>query len=217
MIELSRDGDVHVVTMNAEPNTVQPTFVAAMHDALDEVEASGTGAIVLTGIGKSFNVGLDVPVVMSLQGEDAKSFGRNLMRMMERLLIGPIPSVAAINGHAFAAGAFIALACDFRIMRADRGWMCISEIDVGVPIGPPLMNILRNKLAAQVVAEAVLTGKRYAADDAIAAGFADGAASEEELLGVAVKRASELAAKERGIMTTLKKQLWADVAANLWT
>ena len=154
---------------------------------------------------------------MSLKGDDSKAFGSGLMNVFKRLSVGPTPVVAAINGHAFAAGAFLAMACDFRVMREDRGWICISEVDVGVPIGPPLMNILRNKLSANVMAEAVLTGKRYAATDAIAAGFADEAASEADLLGAAIKRAAELASKEAGIMATLKKQLWAPIGDALPT
>lgn len=215
MIECTRDGDVHVVTMDADPNTVHPAFVTAMNEAFDGIEAAKGGAIVLTGRGKTFNAGLDVPVVMALEGDAARAFGENLMRLMRRLLIGPVPVVAAVNGHAFAAGAFLALACDFRYMRADRGWMCISEIDVGVPIGAPMMNILRAKLPPRSAAEAVLTGRRYAAEEAIAAGFADGSAPEPELLGLAVRHAAGLAAKERGIMARLKKTLWADVAGRL--
>ncbi len=215
MIRISRDGDVQIVTMDAEPNTVQPAFVTAMNDAFDQIEAAKAGAIVLTGTGKTFNSGLDVSVVMSLQGDDARLFGENLMRLMRRLLIGPIPVVAAINGHAFAAGAFLAMACDFRFMRADRGWICISEIDVGVPIGAAMMSIIRAKLPARSAVEAVLTGRRYAAGEAIAAGFVDGSAAEPDLLGVALERAAELARKERGIMTKLKKTLWADVAGHL--
>lgn len=137
------------------------------------------------------------------------------MHMTRRLLVGPIPVVAALNGHAFAAGAFLALSCDFRIMREDRGWICISEIDVGVPIGAAMMHILRSKLPVQTAAEAALTGKRYAAPDAIAAGLADASAPEAELLGTAVKYAAVLAAKEGGIMATLKRQLWDDVAAKV--
>jgi enoyl-CoA hydratase/carnithine racemase len=215
MIEVSRDGDVHIVTMTAEPNTVQPAFVSAMHEALDEIETAGAGAIVLTGTGKTFNAGLDLSVLKSLKGDDARGFGKTWMRALERLLVGPIPTVAAVNGHAFAAGAFLAMSCDFRFMRADRGWMCISEVDVGVAIGTPMMNILRRKLPAKVVGEAVLTGKRYAADDAIAAGFADGAASESDLLGVAIKHAAMLATKESRIIAKLKETLWADIAAGL--
>lgn len=218
MIELTQEGDVHVVTMTAEPNTVQPGFLAAMHAVLDEVDAacaSGPGAIVLTGVGKTFNSGLDVPVVMSLEGDDAKRFSHEIMRLMGRLLVGPVPTVAALNGHAFAAGAFLALACDFRVMRADRGWFCVPEVDVGVPIGRPMMGILRAKVPARVAAESSLTGRRYTGEEALEAHFADALASEEGLLPAAIERATVLGAKKRDIMHGVKRTLWHDVAAGL--
>ena len=210
MIDLTRDGDVHVATMNFEKNAVNPAFVEAMHDALDRVEAEckGPGALVLTGAGKFFCSGLEVETVMRLQGEDATRFFGGVLSLTKRLLVGPVPVVAAVNGHAFAAGAFLAMACDFRVMRADRGWICISEVDVGVPIGAGMMNLLRAKLPPPVLAEAVLTGRRYAGPEAVAAGFADATASEADLLADAVKRAAELATKERGIFGKLKRTLW---------
>ncbi|MFT4571509.1 MAG: enoyl-CoA hydratase/carnithine racemase [Hyphomicrobiaceae bacterium] len=215
MIEISQDGAVHIITMTAEPNTVQPAFVTAMNDALDQSEAAGAGAIVLTGKGKTFNAGLDVEALMAMAPDQLEAFGPGLMQMLTRLLTGPIPTVAAINGHAFAAGAFLALACDFRFMRDDRGWICISEVDVGVPVGKPLMTLLRRKVPTTTAAEAVLTGKRYNASDAIAAGFADVAAPQADLLSLATARGAELASKEKGIMANLKKTLWEDVAAAL--
>lgn len=215
MIELTREGDVHRITMTAEPNTVQPDFLAAMHDALDRVEAacSDAGALVLTGAGKSFNTGLDVPVVMGLQGADARRFSSEIMRLMQRLLTGPVPSVAALNGHAFAAGAFLALACDFRVMRADRGWFCISEIDAGVPIGSPMMTLLRAKLAPDVASRAVLTGHRFTGEEALEARIVDALASDAELLPAATERAALLASKERSITSKLKRTLWEDAGA----
>lgn len=72
---------------------------------------------------------------MALKGEEMVRFGNTMGQIMERLLLAPIPTVAAINGHAFAAGAFLALACDYRIMREDRGWICISEVDAGLGVG----------------------------------------------------------------------------------
>ncbi len=217
MIELTRDGDVHLITMTAEPNTVQPDFLDAMHGALDEVDAActGAGALVLTGTAKSFNVGLDVPVVTSLEGDAAKRFSTEIMRLMKRLLVGPVPTVAALNGHAFAAGAFLALACDFRVMRGDRGWFCVSEVDVGVPIGAPMMAVLRAKLPPHAASRAVLTGHRYTGEEALADHIVDAIAGENELLDVARERAAMLGSKERDILHKLKRTLWYEVGEAL--
>ncbi len=215
MIDLERDGAIHVVTMNHGPNVIDPPWQARMLEVLDAVEADceGEAGLVLTGEGKFFSNGLHVEVLMGLEGEDMARFGASMQQIMGRLLTLPVPTVAAVNGHAFAAGAFLALACDYRIMREDRGWICISEVDAGVPIGAPMMALLRSKVPAATAREAVLSGKRYAADEAIAAGFADGKAPEDELVADAKALAQSLAGKERRIFGTLKRQLNAEVAA----
>jgi enoyl-CoA hydratase/carnithine racemase len=97
VLELSRDGDIHIITMNDGKNTVQPAFVARMNALLDEVEAESDGpsALVLTGTDKFFCNGLDIGVVMSLQGDDRRAFGEGMSRLTRRLLAGPIPTIAA--------------------------------------------------------------------------------------------------------------------------
>ena len=214
---MTRDGDVHILTLSDGPNLLDQVSADALHARLDEVQAAcqGPGALVLTGRGKFFSNGLDLPVVMGYQGEDQKRFGRTMGRLFGRLITFPTPTVAALNGHAFAGGALLAIACDYRIMREDRGWLCMSEVDAGVPIAPPLMGLLRAKLPATTLRDAVLAGKRFSAAEAVAAGYADGHAPEADLLAHAVKHAAELATKERGIFATLKKTLWGDVARGL--
>ena len=101
----------------------------------------------------------------------------------------------------------MALSCDYRIMREDRGWFCVSEVDVGVPIPPAMMGILQGKLPANTARDALLTGKRYTADEAIAAGIADSKAPIDELMEQAKTLASQLGTKEPGIFKTLK-QTW---------
>ncbi|MDP6979975.1 MAG: enoyl-CoA hydratase/isomerase family protein [Myxococcota bacterium] len=215
MIDLERDGAIHVVTLNDGPNTVYPEWQERMLEVLAAIEADceGDAGMVLTGHGKFFCSGLNVEVVMGLEGEARGRFSRSMMEIMRRLLLLPVPTVAALNGHAFAAGAFLALACDYRVMRADRGWFCISEVDVGVPIGAPMTNLLKAKVTPQVARNAILSGHRYPADEAVAAGIADAMASEAELVAEAKKLASELASKERGIFGKLKRTLNAEVAA----
>ncbi len=215
MIDYERDGALHLVTLANGPNMIDPDFQKRLLEVLDEIEGNceGDAAMILTGQEKAFCTGLNVEVVMSLEGDARTQFSARMMEMMQRLLLLPIPTVAAINGHAFAAGAFLALAADYRVMREDRGFFCISEVDVGVPIGAPMMGLLQAKATPQVARDAVLTGRRYGGADAVAAGLVDTATSESELLPGARKQAEALASKGRRIFGTLKAQLNASVAA----
>ena len=209
MIDYTKEGDLHLVTMNAGPNVICPEWQQRMLDILDTVEADcGKGAaLILTGEDKFFCNGLNLEVVTQLAPQEMVLFGSRMAEIHQRFLVLPCPTVAAVNGHAFAGGAFMALSCDYRIMREDRGWFSVSEVDVGVPIPAPMMGILQGKLPANTARDALLTGKRYTADEAIEAGIADAKAPMEQLLEQAKTLASQLGTKEPGIFKTLK-QTW---------
>ena len=209
MIDYTKEGALHLVTMNDGPNTICPDWQQRMLEILDTVEADcGQGAaLVLSGVDKFFCNGLNLEKLMTLAPEEMEQFGKRMAEIHKRFLVLPCPTVAAMNGHAFAGGAFMALSCDYRIMREDRGWFSVSEVDVGVPIPPAMMGILQGKLPANTARDALLTGKRYTADEAIAAGIADGKAPMDELLQQAKALASQLGTKEPGIFKTLK-QTW---------
>jgi enoyl-CoA hydratase/carnithine racemase len=214
MIDYTKEGDLHLVTMNAGPNVICPAWQKRMLDILDTVEADcGKGAaLILTGDDKFFCNGLNLEVVTQLAPEEMVLFASRMAEIHKRFLLLPCPTVAAVNGHAFAAGAFMALSCDYRIMREDRGWFSVSEVDVGVPIPAPMMGILQGKLPANTARDAVLIGKRYTADEAIAAGIADGKAPVDELMKQAKTLASQLGTKEPGIFKTLKQTCFGPMA-----
>ncbi|QFU76635.1 enoyl-CoA hydratase/isomerase family protein [Halioglobus maricola] len=209
MIDYEKVGELHLVTMNDGANTICPEWHQRMLEILDTVEADcGQGtSLVLTGVDKFFCSGLNLEKLMTLSPEQMGPFGRRMAEIHQRFLILPCPTVAAVNGHAFAGGAFMALSCDYRIMREDKGWFCISEVDVGVPIPPAMMGILQGKLPANTARDALLTGKRYTAVEGMAAGIVDSKASAETLLDQAKALANKLATKEPGIFKTLK-QTW---------
>ena len=214
MMTRTKEGNVHVVTMGNDENTFDLEFLAELGEHLDAVESESEGpcAMVLTGEGKFFSNGLNLDFMMTGSDEDRKRFGVMMLATMRRLVLFPVPVVAALNGHAFAAGCFLALACDFRIQREDRGWICVSEVDVGVPIGRPMMGLLNGKLSSAIAREAALSGRRYPADEAIAAGFCDAKAPATELVAAAIGLAAGLAAKERGIFKAIKADLYREVA-----
>lgn len=209
MIEYVKEGDLHLITMNDGPNTICPDWQQRMLEILDTVEADcgQSAALVLGGVDKFFCNGLNLEKLTTLAPDEMEQFAKRMAEIHKRFLVLPCPTVAAMNGHAFAGGAFMALSCDYRIMREDRGWFCVSEVDVGVPIPPAMMGILQGKLPANTARDALLTGKRYTADEAIAAGIADGRAPMDEVLEQAKALACQLGTKEPGIFKTLK-QTW---------
>lgn len=213
MIELTREGEVFVLRLTAGENRIHPEFLAALNAALDEVEGSqGPAALVTTGEGRFYSNGLDVAGLEGLGGPRLREFLADLDRLFARLLGFPLATVAALNGHAFAAGGMLALAHDFRVMRADRGFFCLPEIDMAMrqPLEVGMYALIGARLPAAVCHEALLTGRRYGGLDAAAQGIVNEAVSEAELLPRAIERAAELAGKDRETLAALKRGLFAD-------
>jgi enoyl-CoA hydratase/carnithine racemase len=138
-------------------------------------------------------------------------FVEDLIRIFGRLLTFPVPSVAAINGHAFAAGGMLALAHDFRVMRADRGFFCLPEVDINVALAPGMTALIQAKLAAHVVIETILTGGRLGGPQCVERGIVDAAAAGPDVLPQAIERAAALAGKDRGTYGALKRGLFAGI------
>jgi enoyl-CoA hydratase/carnithine racemase len=216
MIDLKRDGDVFVLRMDAGENRFHPDFVAAWNSALDEVEAAeAPKALVTTGTGKFYSNGLDLDWMLSAGREQASEYLASVLAVIGRVLVFPAISVAAINGHAFGAGAQLALAHDRRVMRSERGYFCMPEIDMRAPLHPGMTAIIQARLPRQTAHEVIVTGTRYGAEHARERKIVDEALPEAEVLPRAVAIAAELAGKADPVMQRLKTDLYRDVLAAL--
>ena len=128
---VERRGAVTVVRMDNEENRLHPRLLDAMDVVLEEIQAGdGPAALVLTGTGKFFSNGLDLDYMSSNPSDAEATLGR-VHALFGRVLGLEVPTVAAINGHAFAGGAMLALAFDQAVMREDRGYFCLPEADLG--------------------------------------------------------------------------------------
>ena len=128
---------------------------------------------------------------------------------MARLVGFPMGTVAAINGHCFAAGAMVALCHDVRIMRNDRGWFCLPEVDIRIPFTEGMNSLIVGKLNPSTAHEAMVTGKRFTGEEAVQAHIASAAVPEEALLETAVAAAQALAGKDHETISTIKRRLYA--------
>jgi enoyl-CoA hydratase/carnithine racemase len=211
----TRDG-IAVVRLADGENQFDAAFLAMVNAELDAIEADeDVAGLVLTGTDKYFSTGFDLAFLGSLQGDALLAFVTDAQRLVARVLTFPLPTVAAINGHAFGIAAMFALAHDQRFMRADRGYWCLPEIDLGLPFQPFMVGLIRARLSDLTASEAVLSGRRYDGASATGAGIVHGAVPEAELLDTAVAAAAARRGKGRAITATLKRDLYAPVLAAL--
>jgi enoyl-CoA hydratase/carnithine racemase len=198
MINLTREGAVFILTLNDGENRWNTTFVREVAKTLDEVQASsGPAALVTTSSNeKFFSNGLDLAWIQSTgehRGGDRTVFADEFMKLMGRLITLPIPTVCAINGHAFGAGFMMALCHDVRVMREDRGFACANEMQLGMAIPRPELMLFRHKIPMNAFHETVQLARRWTGPDAKAVGIVQQIASADKLLSVAMQRATELA------------------------
>jgi enoyl-CoA hydratase/carnithine racemase len=205
MIELEVHGNVRLLRMNGGENRFDRAFVDDLSAALDEVESvDGPCALVTAGAGKFYSNGLDLEW-LAVAGEEAAGFLDRVHQLLHRILTFDRYTVAAVNGHAFAAGAMLACAHDRVVMRAGRGYWCLPEVDLGLP--PEMFATLAARLPRPALTEATLTGRRFAAEEAVRWGIAHDAVPEEQLLDRAIEAASAMAGKDRAVLRAHKAML----------
>lgn len=214
MIETDIVDGVRVLRMAAGENRVNHDFVTALASALDEAAEPG-GPIVLTGADKFFCNGLDLDWLGSVSSADAKQMFRDLYAVLARLLRFPGATVAAINGHAFGAGAILAAAADFRVQRSDRGYLCFPEVDLGMSLSDEFDAVVRTNLPPVAMLHALLTGHRYTASEALAVGFVDAISPADDLMETALARARDLVGKAPATVRAIKAQQHKSVLAVL--
>ena len=206
--------------MDDDENRWNTTFVRAFSKALDEVESSeGAASLVTTSSSaKFFSNGLDLEWRMSEgehRGGDRDAFGAEFMTLMGRIITLPVPSIAAINGHAFGAGFMCALCHDIRFMREDRGFACANEVEIGMVIPNPELALFRHKLPMNTFFETVQLARRWTGPDAVASGVAQQAYPLGSLLDNAISRAAELArlGANRKVYGRMKESIYGENAA----
>ena len=214
-MKLERDGDVYLLELGDGENRFNAGFLAELNEALDEVEAApAPRALVLTAEGKNWSLGLDLDW-MGANQEAIPEFVDGVHQMLARVLSLGVHNVAAIQGHCFAGGAMLAIACDRRVMREDRGFFCLPEIDINIPFTPGMAAIIQSKMLKRTAHEAMTTGRRYGGADALRMGLVDEAVPQDEVVSRAVEWVAPLAKHDPGTLGTIKERMYASTLASL--
>ncbi|RUS24592.1 hypothetical protein BC938DRAFT_473354, partial [Jimgerdemannia flammicorona] len=230
LVTLTRSGPVFLLKLDNGDNRFTVTSIAAINAALDIVERAfkdeGYPALALVTAGKEkfYSNGLDLEHAMATP----RFMEDHYLKLLSRMVTFPVPTVAALNGHAFAGGCLFALAngkcrmtgvchnspfdffittvlidpfdlSDFRVMRADRGFICMNEVDFGAPIPAGMMALMRHKLRPHTFRDMVLLGRRFNGPEALEHNIVDEIVkgSEEDVLKQAVAMAVKVSAKSK--------------------
>ena len=215
MPALDRDGEVFILNLGDTENRFHPDWLIEVQAHLDTVEnTDGPRALVTTASGKFFSNGLDLDWV----GQNADRFieyVNSVHALLARPLAMGVPSVAAIQGHAFAGGGMFSLAHDFRVMRADRGFFCLPEVDINIPFTRGMSGLIQGRLSKKTAHEAMTTGRRYGGTDALASGIVDAVAHEDDVLSAAIEIARPLTGKAGPTLATIKARMYPEALAAL--
>src|SRR5215472_8454033 len=212
---MERHDDVFVLDLGDTENRFHPDWITSVTARLDEIDkAADPRALVVAATGKFFSNGLDLEW-LAAHPDRARDYIPSVQELFARVLTLPLVTVAAIQGHAFAAGAMLTLACDFRVMRADRGFWCLPEADIGLPFTPGMSALIQARLTPRAAHEAMITARRYGGLDAAAAGIVDQAVDEAVVRSAAIETAAALAAKAGPALGTIKARMYDAVITSL--
>lgn len=213
MTRLTQQDGVHVLDLGDDENRFSPGWMDAVGAALDEVEATPAPLVTL-GSGKFYSNGLDLDWLGQHPGE-LTSYLAQVQALLARVLTLPVPTVAAVNGHAFGGGAMLAIAHDWRVMREDRGYYCFPEVDIQIPFTAGMAALIQAKLTPRTAVDAMTTGRRFPGPEALTAGLVDATAAEEGLLERAVAQVAPLQGKHADTLGAIKTTMFAETVARL--
>lgn len=206
------ENEVAVVSLNSGENRFNNDFLDAFLSVMDDIE-NNTGArtlIVTSSHEKIFSNGIDLDwlsqFISAGQIDEVRKFLYKQNEMFKRMVTSPLITIAAISGHAFAGGAILACAFDFRVMRSDRGFFCFPEVDLGIPFLPGMLELLKSAIPLYKMDEMQYTGCRLTAQECEAHHIITKACHQDDLMKEALALATRFN-KERKTVGEMKRRM----------
>ena len=202
------DGHVAIITMDdGKANAINLDVLGGLHGALDRAGADPeVRAVLIAGRPGRFSAGFDLSVMTSSQ-ESMRELVMAGGRFVARLLLEPLPVVAACTGHALAAGGLLLLACDQRLGAAGDWKIGLNEVAIGMALPRWAVELGRYRIAPAEREWRMVLGQVGSPDESVKAGFLDRVVPAEQLLEEARSVASKLAELRSGAVAGTKVRL----------
>ena len=205
-IAYALDGNVARITLDdGKVNAMGPEFFAALNAALDRAEREQPGAVVIAGRPGYYSAGLNLKLLPTLPPAELRATLVTFGRTMLRVFTFPIPTVAAVTGHAVAGGAMLMFACDLRFVAEGPFRIHLNEVAIGLTLPSWALAICYSAIPRRWQTEALLHARPYSPDEADERGMLTGVSRPaERVIDEATAAAAPLGALDRKSYATTK-------------
>ncbi|XP_071734530.1 enoyl-CoA delta isomerase 1, peroxisomal [Rutidosis leptorrhynchoides] len=217
MCTLEKQGNIYILTLTGDnEHRLNPTLLDSITAVIHRIrsEATTSSALITTAHGKFFSNGYDLAWAQS----DPKRhiiMSSKLRSLVRDLISLPMPTIAAVTGHASAGGFIFAQAHDYVLMRKDRGFIYMSEMDIRLVVPNWFVKLLKSKIESPAgLRDVLLRAEKVTAETAVAKGIIYSAYdSAAETVKAAVRLGDELVMRnwDGHVYACNRKVLFADV------
>jgi enoyl-CoA hydratase/carnithine racemase len=210
------EGIARVELSRGKVNAINEKVVDELTDCFRALSYDpGVRAVILTGEGKFFTFGFDIPEFLSYTKEAFVRYLTKFTNLYTDIFLYPKPVVAALNGHTIAGGCMLAIACDYRIMVPGKARISLNEINFSSSVFAGSVELMKLLLGQRKAEAALLSGAMYSAEEALLLGLIDRIAAETDLENEVLAKARELAAKDSTAFRSIKMLLRRPVAEQM--
>lgn len=229
MCTIQKHDNIFILTITGDgDHRLNPALIDSIRSALGRVKSESESdpmrptALITTAEGNFFSNGYDLSWALS-DPDPARTrpkiMSKKLRLLVEDLISLPMPTIAAVNGHAAAAGFILALSHDYILMRGDRGYLYMSELDINYKLSNWFVKVLKSKIGCpKILRNVILKAEKIDAGAAVEWGIVDSAhESAAATVAAAAEMAADLVGRKLGgeLYAANRRSVFADVLAAL--
>ena len=213
MVEFTRNGSVGIIQLDRPPaNAIDEGSLLSLMEIRDRISSdTSVRAVVVQGAPRIFCGGVDIKMVRAfLARDDGKptmlAFVRRLQQFFRDWRHLPIPTVASLVGSATGGGLELALSCDLRV-ASEEAMFGLPEVKLGLIPGAGGTQLLSHIAGPATATRLILTGALVSGSEAEKLGIVHTALPQQQVNGIALEWAQQIAAQSPLAVREAKKCL----------
>ncbi|MFN8215977.1 MAG: enoyl-CoA hydratase/isomerase family protein [Solirubrobacterales bacterium] len=219
LVEISREGHLATIALvrPERRNVLDAETATALREAAEALAADReVRCAILTGTGDVFAAGADINEIEAAEDRENLAYNRQMRAAANAVAGLPMPSIAALNGHAVGGGLELALACTLRVAAAGAK-LGLPEVRLGIIPATGGLARLPRLIGTARAARLLLTGElidgaaaeRLGLVDAVAP---DGAGALAEARALAARIAAAAPLATRAVVAALREDAGRSIA-----